>query len=199
VYFFSSVCKHISGKAHARALFDKESALEEFASSAPTWAAISDAEVDVTTPWRATEFNDFPMRARCMDPSATLGSLTPKQRGRFFRYLRDVFGTHYPEFTAIFHHVDTTAPQYLRVKELFESLESFQLVASLVLTAQRQGREVNEIFDLACGHGLTGILLAYRFPRKKVVCVDLERRPAFKAFADAWIAKGSLGRRFPSE
>ena len=125
-----------------------------------------------------------------MDPGATLTSLSPEQRGRFYRYLRDNFGAHYPEFTAIFHHLDTNFPQYCRVKELFESLEASKLVASQILTAQRQGRTIDTIYDLACGHGLVGILLAYRFPRKRVVCVDLERRPAFDAFVAAWSAEG---------
>ena len=79
---------------------------------------------------------------------------------------------------------------YLRVKELFESFEAFKILSSVVLTAEQQGRPVPAIWDLACGHGLVGILLAYRFPRKKVVCVDLERRPAFAAFADAWRMHG---------
>jgi len=117
--------------------------------------------------------------------------LDPLLRSRFYRYLRDNFGNHYPEFPAIFHHVDTvTGPQYLRVKEIFESLESFKTISSLILSAQEQCKQVNLILDLACGHGLVGILLAYRFPKKRVVCVDLEARPAFTAYVKAWEAKG---------
>ena len=153
-------------------------------------AASDGSAVDVETPWRATEFATFPMRARSMDPSATLASLSPHQRARFWRYLRDTYGAHYPEFAAIFHHLDVHFPQYCRVKELFESFEASQLVAAQLLTAQRQGRPIDAVYDLACGHGLVGLLLAYRFPRKRVVCVDLERRPAFDALAAASAAEG---------
>lgn len=52
------------------------------------------------------------------------------------------------------------------------------------------GRRFDTIWDLACGHGLLGIMLAYRFPRKRVVCVDLEARPAFRAYRAAWEVAG---------
>jgi hypothetical protein len=41
---------------------------------------------------------------------------------------------------------------------------------------------IGVIYDLACGHGLLGVLLAYRFAAARVVCVDLERRPGFQVF-----------------
>ena len=31
-----------------------------------------------------------------------------------------------------------------------------------------RSREVTSIADLACGHGLVGVLLAYRFPHRQV-------------------------------
>ena len=84
-----------------------------------------------------------------------------------------------------------TGPQYLRVKELFESLEAFSFVSSVILTAENQGRAIGTIYDLCCGHGLLGTLLAYRFPRKRVVCVDLEERPGFHVLRQAWVAHGT--------
>jgi hypothetical protein len=120
-----------------------------------------------------------------------LRKLSPKQRGRFYRYLNDSFGEHFPEFVAIFHYIDTSEnAQFLRVKELFESLEAFKAISTIILTAQQQGRRIDKIYDMACGHGLVGILLAYRFPLKEVVLVDLERRPAFDAYLAGWQAKG---------
>jgi SAM-dependent methyltransferase len=89
----------------------------------------------------------------------------------------------------------------LRVKELFETLEAFQIVSSIILMAEEKKKKdddgndegiqnergsIDTIYDLACGHGLLGILLAYRFPTKKVVCVDLEARQSFEAFREAF-------------
>ena len=42
------------------------------------------------------------------------------------------------------------------------------------------------IYDLACGHGLGGMLLAYRFPDVKVVCVDIDRRPCWNTYREAF-------------
>lgn len=53
---------------------------------------------------------------------------------------------------------------------------------------------MNRIYDLACGHGLVGMLLAYRFPRKQVVAVDLERRQAWDAYMQAW---SRCGQKLP--
>ena len=51
---------------------------------------------------------------------------------------------------------------------------------------------------MACGHGLLGILLAYRFPTKKVVCVDLQERQSFYAFKEAFVTKGEAYRDQPT-
>ena len=44
---------------------------------------------------------------------------------------------------------------------------------------------ISTVLDLACGHGLVGILLAHRFPSIRVVAIDLERRDASRAFVGA--------------
>lgn len=40
------------------------------------------------------------------------------------------------------------------------------------------------------GHGLLGILLAYRFPEMKVKCVDLDIRAATDHLIEAWSVEG---------
>lgn len=50
---------------------------------------------------------------------------------------------------------------------------------------------VSTVYDVACGHGLVGLLLAYRFPELRVVGVDLSRRAAYDAYLDAWRAAGA--------
>jgi hypothetical protein len=39
---------------------------------------------------------------------------------------------------------------------------------------------------LACGHGLLGVLFAYRFPKAKICCVDLELRDGFGHFCSVF-------------
>jgi hypothetical protein len=191
--------QHMNGKSHLKLLQEREIAWVTFVQQCPSWVVeVADGQspIDVETGWRPADLADFPMRSlkstsRCLDPSTTISSLSPQLRGRFYRYLKEGFGQHYPELADIFHFIDTTPNrQYLRVKEIFESLEAFRVISSFILTAQQQDRPIDTIFDLACGHGLVGCMLAYRFPNKKVVCVDLERRPAFAAYVRAWEEKG---------
>ena len=46
------------------------------------------------------------------------------------------------------------------------------------------------IYDIACGHGLAGVLMAYRFPSLPVVCIDRMRRPCFNSFLEAFAKFG---------
>ena len=119
-----------------------------------------------------------------------------------------------PELGTMFRAVWTRYPKYLRVKELFETMESFKKISEQIVAvttqiqqerAQEQEQQQKQkqkherqqhseekentkskkqkkrpapvslhIYDLACGHGLLGVLLAYRFPHCIVHCVDLE-------------------------
>lgn len=74
-------------------------------------------------------------------------------------------------------------PKYLRVKELFETFEAYRRIGQAIYEQWRQDN-VDTVFDLACGHGLLGVLLAWRFRKLRVVCVDLERRPAFDHYLE---------------
>ena len=220
-----SLKQHLEGRKHERVVSEWESANRDYASEAPTWknqpiegmdydgneagtGTDTADDIDVCTFWRDTELSDFPHRSSCIDQSLMVSTLSPQLRARFWRYLRDTFGKHYPELASILHHVSVSNPQYLRVKELFENLEAFQIVSSIIIMSQDTANNIDPngsststgtnspkanidtIYDLACGHGLLGILLAYRFPTKKVVCVDLEKRESFYAFREAFNAKG---------
>lgn len=48
------------------------------------------------------------------------------------------------------------------------------------------GLAIKTIFDMASGHGLLGVLLAYRFADIQVICVDLEQREAFDHYVGAF-------------
>ena len=236
--------QHVLGKKHCRVVDEWASAREDYALDAPTWCHHNndhdddnididiDIDIDVCTPWNKSEMQNFPHRHSCIDPSLKISTLTPPLRARFWRYLRDEFGEHYPELASILHRVSVEGngkckgAQYMRVKELFESLEAFRIVSSVIIMAQDAAKlesklesklelelagssetdssssscsanrttrtgtsskdNIDTIYDLACGHGLLGILLAYRFPTKKVICVDLEERESFHAFKAAF-------------
>lgn len=200
--------EHINGKKHLRVESERASAWEDFLADAPSWESCANEQADVDTAivldvhtsWRDSEFSDYPHGQSCMDPAFTLDTISPHLRARFWRYLRDSFGKHYPELASIFHHVSLSSPRYLRVKELFETLEAFKIVSGIIVMAQdknhsnnigqEKGTTIDTIYDLACGHGLLGILLAYRFPTKKIICVDLEARDSFEAFRAAFNEMG---------
>jgi hypothetical protein len=76
------------------------------------------------------------------------------------------------------------------MKEVFETVEVFHRVHRFVAHQKKTADLV--LYDLACGHGLMGILLAIRFPKAKVVCTDRERRPAFDAVAEEAAGAGLL-------
>lgn len=153
--------------------------------------------------WHMTELKapSWPKRRNgngiCLDPTWTLDKVTRTQRLRIWRYLsavltpdrtlRDPFGPSLPE---IFAEADWSL---VRVKELFESCEMARITARQLLAAERL-RPITHIYDLACGHGLVGILLAYCFPEKQVLCFDLQKRRSFAAVVDGWLASERCAR-----
>ncbi|CAE8659228.1 unnamed protein product, partial [Polarella glacialis] len=82
---------------------------------------------------------------------------------------------HWPEMPRIVEHVAQHHPKSLRLKELFETVECFRIVGRF-LHERKRLHGLDSIADLACGHGLLGVLLAYRFQDVSVECVDLEPR-----------------------
>ena len=118
-------------------------------------------------PFNMSELQHFPMRAKCLSTHTTLPDLPPHQRTRFLRYLADaVEGL--PELKDIMLRVEASYPKYTRIKELIESIEAFKLVVSYLATVEYH-REVTSFFDLACGHGLVGVMLAYAYPHRRVM------------------------------
>ena len=179
--------QHRAGKRHRSVVAERDLVFEKFAAEAPLWAAGAEP-ADVVTGWSPVELSAvFPMRATCLDKHATVGALPARARARFWRYLHDRFGARAPELAAVFHDVDARGGgRYLRVKELFEALEAADVIARHIAAteARRGGAPTTAIYDLACGHGLVGLLLAGRF-RGARVRVDLARRGVFDAFLGA--------------
>ena len=190
--------QHVAGRKHHQIQAEEATAWQDFVADCPTW--LDDEQtvqgtVDVKTQWRESEFAAFPHDHSCIQTSLTILDLSLMQRARFWRYLRDSFGRHFAELPQIFHHMSLHSPQYLRVKELFETCEAFKLIGDLIA---KDDESIDCIYDLACGHGLLGILLAYRFPRKRVICMDLVERESHHAFQSAFVEVGeSCGSKRP--
>lgn len=152
-------------------------------------SALSSAAADSSTTWWSgslQQLGQFPARARTLDDNAMASHLDERRQGLLWGYLGDSF-PHSPELVSVFQAIVRRHPTHLRVKELVETVESYKTIARHVHARDLARRDagalrVTHIYDMACGHGLLGVLLAYRFPSMHVVCVDLERRPAFDSY-----------------
>jgi len=111
-----------------------------------------------------------------MDSNAMVSGLDAERLDLLLTYVEET--TLSDRLAAIIGEIAKRHPQYLRVKELFETVEAYKRIGQAIYEQWREGN-VEVIYDFACGHGLLGVLLAYRFHKLRVVCVDLERRPAF--------------------
>lgn len=127
-----------------------------------------------------------------LEPQAMAADLGDGHRSLLGSYLKKAMPGS-PEIAAIIDDVIRTQPVAIRTKELFESLESTKVLGQYIHELRAQGA-VSEVYDLACGHGLVGALLAYRFPDLKVVCVDLEERPVWAQIRTSWQRVGIASR-----
>lgn len=128
------------------------------------------------TSWAPELLDRFPM-----DPNTMVQWLEPALQSLLWRYVAET--AHSEELAGILRSASCEHPDHLRVKELFETMEAYRRIGQEVYEKWRVGR-VRSICDLACGHGLLGILLAWRFRRADVLCVDLERRPAYDYYLE---------------
>ena len=189
--------RHIKGKAH-ESMVKRNSITEdeiyiEFQSSAPNWQNPEIKPKDLIDLWDYNELGTlgFKYRENCLHPSPTIKNLTPIQRARMWRYIRDVMGVgYYTELAGILAAVDNDEFGHLRIKEVFESLESYKVIANFIIAATKTGNPPTSIVELACGHGLVGCLLAYRFHNLSVHLYDLHQRPTFDAFLRAFESRG---------
>lgn len=117
-----------------------------------------------------------------MDPNVMVADLDPERKELLFTYVAET--TRSSQLAGIAAETAVRNPRYLRVKELFETIEAYRHIGQAIYEQWREGR-VETIHEFACGHGLLGLLLAYRFSSARVVCVDRERRPAFDHYLDA--------------
>ena len=150
------------------------------------------------SPWKPTMLARFPVRERSLDQHAQVSELDSELKNIIEAiYLASVFPPSCrKEIVAAFKHIWENHSKSLRVKELFETIESFRLIEKQIsginaVAKKRNEKGIETIFDLACGHGLLGVLLAYRFPASRVICVDLMKRPCFEHYVCAFQKHGT--------
>ena len=207
------LAEHLRGKKHAATAARAAALWEEFTRS--SWYSHAAPREWVVRAWSLDDFLvGVPRRSRGgrapesnIAPHVTLSALAVEKRLQIWRYLRELMPSRpgLPEaFAALERRGDG---RFARVKEILESCETFRHVEQCVLRSTpgatlRKGKvvlpnasgaspAVATVIDLACGHGLVGILLAYRFPDVQVVAVDLARRPAYRAFVEALRESGA--------
>lgn len=209
--------RHIDGKKHSEILnksVSSEDIWSEFNLSPKKW--VKDCSIaDVLPLWKDSELSvtsklQLKYRDSCLHPSVMMYDLNPYQRARIWRYIRDAFGlSNYSELATILTSAFTVSSsdsnsQFneslydrrfdIRVKELFESIESCRLIISFVV-AMLKSNAISQIVELAGGHGLVATLLAYRFPNLTVHSFDLFKRPIFDALSSSFELYGQRERR----
>lgn len=212
--------QHLAGKRHAANEALAASLWTEYRQS--SWWDSSVPEEAVASAWSLDDFlAELPRRSRssrpddallgvgstgCLSPHLTLCSLPPAKRARLWRYLRELMPSR-PALPEVFHELGVRHGRFARVKEILESCEVYRHAEAAVLAAEAAATgadaasaapPLTSVFDAACGHGLVGLLLAYRFPWLRLASCDLSRRPAYDAYLEAWEAAcGRAGEAAP--
>lgn len=130
--------------------------------------------------------NDLPMRATTLQQNVLVASLSPALQPRVWAWVGRRCMPRNPELVRALAACATACPTALRVKELLESVEAYAVAEAFISGCAVRGRPTHTIAEVACGHGMVGVLLAYRFPHSQVLCCDLARRPAFDALVDGF-------------
>ena len=126
---------------------------------------------DAETLWNADMLEQYPM-----DSNAMVHGLDAQRLDLLLTYVEEA--TMSDRLATMIAEISRRHPNYLRVKELFETFEAYKRIGQHVYEQWKAGR-VERIYEMCAGHGLLGMLLAYRFPKLDVLCVDAEHRPAF--------------------
>ncbi len=126
-----------------------------------------------------------------IDPRLRLGDLPPSKLGALFRYLHATSSG----IPCLLDMVEALPPIYVRIKELLESIEVYHQFCELIL--KRSGRNgkntkrISHVYDIGCGHGLVGMLIAAACPHIQVISIDRVPRESFVAQKEAFAAAGN--------
>ena len=142
--------RHINGKSHLSMLkrnnITEEEIYSEFLLSAPNWYHPDIKPKDLIELWNYNELTTLGLKYRetCLHASPTLKVLNPYQKARIWRYIRDVMGVgYYNELASILAYVDNDEFGHIRVKELFESLESYKVISNFIISARLVNININ--------------------------------------------------------
>lgn len=135
--------RHINGKSHLSMLkrnnITEEEIYSEFLLSAPNWYHPDIKPKDLIDLWNYDELSTLGLkyRANNLHASPILKVLNPNQKARIYRYIRDIMGVgYYTELASILAAVDNDEFGHIRVKELFESLESYKVISNFIISAR---------------------------------------------------------------
>ncbi|CAK9067124.1 unnamed protein product [Durusdinium trenchii] len=132
---------------------------------------------------------EFPMRqGGTLEVNTKYHDLAQEQQRLLKQYLEHSFNNEL-DLLKSFDCLFEKHAGHLRVKEIFETVEVWKKVVSHLQrcneTRKSQNLEaVSRIYDIASGHGLLAVLLAYRFPQVQVVAVDREKRMGFDHYVE---------------
>jgi SAM-dependent methyltransferase len=124
-----------------------------------------------------------------IDPTLRLGDLAPSKCGALFRYLH----TTTSGIQCLPDVVEALPPVYVRIKELLESIEVYHQFRELIRqrgSRRGQSRRLSRVYDIGCGHGLVGMLIAASCPHIEVVSIDIVPRESFVAQKEAFRVSG---------
>jgi len=127
-------------------------------------------------PWHPDMLEQYPM-----DSNAMVHGLDPERLDRLLMYVEEM--TLSDRLATVIAEISRRYPNYLRVKETFETFEAYKRIGQDVYEQWKAGH-VDHVCDLCAGHGLLGMLLAHRFPSLDVACVDVDQRPAFEHYLE---------------
>lgn len=137
-------------------------------------------------------YKSLPRTANVIDSNSMVSDILGDTREQLKGYITERCPGSSELVDALFwiaeHH-----PEHLRTKELCETLESVTLIGADINSLFSKEKDPTgsrkrsmTLYDLACGHGLGGMLLAYRFPSIKVICIDKEERPCWTTYRAAF-------------
>ena len=137
-------------------------------------------------------FSALPRSANVIDSNSMVDDLPDEFKQQLKAYIIERCPGS-AEIADVLFWVAEQFPQQLRSKEMCETVESVTLIGADInsrLSKQHDPtgarRENMTIYDLACGHALGGLMLAYRFSFIKVVCIDKEERPCWSSYRAAF-------------
>ena len=146
---------------------------------------------------RRQRFDDLfskhlPRSANVIDSNSMVSDIRGETREQLKAYITERCPGS-SELVEAFFWIAEHHPEQLRTKELCETLESVTLIGADINSLFSKDKDPRSsrkrsmtLYDLACGHGLGGMLLAYRFPSIKVVCIDKEERPCWTTYREAF-------------